>query len=106
VSRLRGVNGRSLVHGIVFSQYSIQDRTAEAQASKERQIAEKKFEESNTPEDALNLDLKRLDEYYVINQAQARSSFRWQSFRCLLVLELSLSEFGSFTSEAPSLTNS
>jgi hypothetical protein len=47
-----------------------------AQASKERQIAEKEFDESNSPEDALNLDLKRLNEYYVINQAQAKSSFR------------------------------
>lgn len=51
-----------------------------AQASKERQIAEKEFDESNTPEDALNLDLKRLNEYYVINQAQAKSSFRWAVF--------------------------
>ena len=51
-----------------------------AEASKERQIAEKEFDESNTPEDALNLDLKRLNEYYVINQAQARSSFRWAVF--------------------------
>ena len=51
-----------------------------AQASKERQIAEKEFQESNTPEDALKLDLKRLNEYYVINQAQARSSFRWAVF--------------------------
>lgn len=51
-----------------------------AQASKERQIAEKEFDESKTPKDALNLDLKRLNEYYVINQAQARSSFRWAVF--------------------------
>jgi hypothetical protein len=51
-----------------------------AQASKERQIAEKQFDESHTPEDALKLDLKRLNEYYVINQTQARSSFRWAVF--------------------------
>lgn len=51
-----------------------------AQASKERQIAETQFEQSHTPEDALKLDLKRLNEYYVINQAQARSSFRWAVF--------------------------
>jgi hypothetical protein len=50
------------------------------QASKERQIAEKKFDESHAPEDALKLDLKRLNEYYVINQGQARSSFRWAVF--------------------------
>jgi hypothetical protein len=51
-----------------------------AEASKERQIAEKQFEQSRTPEDALNLDFTRLNEYYVINQAQARSSFRWALF--------------------------
>jgi hypothetical protein len=48
-----------------------------AQASNERREAEKQFEQSNTPEDALKLDLTRLNEYYVINQNQARSSFRW-----------------------------
>lgn len=48
-----------------------------AQASNERQEAEKQFEESNAPEDALKLDLTRLNEYYVINQNQARASFRW-----------------------------
>jgi len=47
------------------------------QASKERQLAETQFNQSHAPEDALKLDLKRLNEYYVINQAQARSSFRW-----------------------------
>lgn len=50
------------------------------QAKQETQQAEKKFEASNTPEDALNLGLKRLNEYYVINQNQARSSFRWAIF--------------------------
>jgi len=50
------------------------------QAAKERQIAEQTFEQSQTPEDALQLDLKRLNEYYAINQAQARSSFRWAVF--------------------------
>jgi hypothetical protein len=55
-----------------------------AQASKERQIAEEQFEESDKPEDALELDLKRLNEYYAINQAQARSSFRWAVFSMLV----------------------
>jgi hypothetical protein len=50
------------------------------QAAKERQVAEQTFEQSQTPEDALQLDLKRLNEYYAINQAQARSSFRWAVF--------------------------
>jgi hypothetical protein len=50
------------------------------QAAKERQVAEKQFDESLAPEDALKLDLSRLNEYYAINQAQARSSFRWAVF--------------------------
>jgi hypothetical protein len=50
------------------------------QASEERRVAEQTFESSQTPEDALQLDLKRLNEYYAINQAQARSSFRWAVF--------------------------
>jgi hypothetical protein len=53
---------------------------AEAKASEERHSAEKKFEASRTPEDALHLDLARLNEYYAINQSQARSSFRWAIF--------------------------
>ncbi len=47
------------------------------QAAAERQQAEKTYEQSNTPQDALKLDLSRLNEYYVISQTQARSSFRW-----------------------------
>jgi hypothetical protein len=50
------------------------------QAKKETEQALEQFEASNTPEDALNLDFKRLNEYYVINQSQARSSFRWAIF--------------------------
>lgn len=53
-------------------------------ASQERQLAQDKFEESKAPEDALDLDLKRLNEYYRINQEQARSSFRWAIFSMLL----------------------
>ena len=56
----------------------------DAQASKETRQAEKQFEVSNTPEDALNLDFKRLNEYYVINQGQARSSYRWALCSMLL----------------------
>ena len=54
------------------------------QAAQEREKAEKKFEESKTVEDALKLDLTRLNEYYVINQSQARSSFRWAVCSMLL----------------------
>ncbi len=54
------------------------------QAAEEREKAEKKFEQSQTVEDALKLDFTRLNEYYVINQSQARSSFRWAVFSMLL----------------------
>lgn len=54
------------------------------QAAQERAEAEKQFEQSKTTEDALKLDLTRLNEYYVINQGQARSSFRWAVFSMLL----------------------
>jgi Co/Zn/Cd efflux system component len=50
---------------------------ATARASAERQVAEQQFEKTQAPEDALNLDFKRLSEYYSINQTQARSTFRW-----------------------------
>src|SRR5579859_6092859 len=53
-------------------------------AAKERQLAQAKFEQTNAPEDALDLDLKRLNEYYRINQDQARSSFRWTIFTMFL----------------------
>lgn len=56
------------------------------QASKERQQAEQQFAASSTPEDALALDLKRLNEYYQINQGQARSSFGWAIFAMFLGL--------------------
>jgi hypothetical protein len=42
-----------------------------------RREAEKQFEKSNAPEDALKVDLTRLQEYYAMNQSQGRSSFRW-----------------------------
>jgi hypothetical protein len=54
------------------------------QAAEERKEAEKKYEQSKTVEDALRLDFTRLNEYYVINQGQARSSFRWAVFSMLL----------------------
>lgn len=53
-------------------------------AAEQREKAEKQFEQTKTVEDALKLDLTRLNEYYVINQSQARSSFRWAVFSMLL----------------------
>jgi TRADD-N domain-containing protein len=52
-------------------------------AAKQREEAEIQFKDSNDPYDVLALDFKRLNEYYVINQAQARNSFRWAVFAML-----------------------
>lgn len=52
-------------------------------ATKERQKAEQDVKESKDPNDILTLDFKRLNEYYVINQNQAKSSFRWAVFAML-----------------------
>jgi hypothetical protein len=54
------------------------------EAEEQRVKAEQKFEESKTVEDALRLDLTKLNQYYVINQSQARSSFGWAVFSMLL----------------------
>ncbi|MGC2464495.1 MAG: hypothetical protein WA517_04810 [Candidatus Acidiferrum sp.] len=57
---------------------------ATEKAQEERREAEKQFETSRAPEDALKVDLARLNEYYVMNQTQARSSFRWAKFAMLV----------------------
>lgn len=45
------------------------------QAAAERKIAEAQFNATQTPEDALNLDFKRLSEYYAINQSKRVQAF-------------------------------
>lgn len=52
-------------------------------ATRERQKAEQQLKDSNDPNDVLTLDFKRLNEYYIINQNQAKSSFRWAVFAML-----------------------
>lgn len=52
-----------------------------ANAEKEREQAEVKYEQDTTnPFSFLEVDTKRLNEYYIINQNQARNSFRWAVF--------------------------
>lgn len=46
----------------------------------ERKEAEETLGQSRDPYASLELDSKRLNEYYVINQSQARGSFRWAVF--------------------------
>ena len=57
---------------------------APSEASKELKNAEKQFNDSKKPEDAVQLDFTRLNAYYTINQSQARSSFRWALFSMFL----------------------
>jgi len=46
----------------------------------ERREAEEEIGDSRDPYAWLDLDSKRLNEYYAINQSQARGSFRWAVF--------------------------
>ncbi len=46
----------------------------------ERKQAEETFKDSKDPYSSLEIDSKRLSEYYAINQDQARGSFRWAVF--------------------------
>lgn len=55
-------------------------------AAKEREKAEEELKDSKDPNDVLTLDFKRLNEYYIINQNQAKSSFRWAVFAMLFGL--------------------
>ena len=50
------------------------------QEVEERKEAEETLKDSKDPYASLQIDSKRLSEYYAINQAQARGSFRWAVF--------------------------
>ena len=49
-------------------------------AVEERRVAEEHAKESPSPYSSLELETARINEYYTINQAQARGSFRWAVF--------------------------
>lgn len=49
----------------------------------ERREAEEELGQARDPYSSLELDSKRLSEYYAINQSQARGSFRWAVFAML-----------------------
>ena len=49
----------------------------------ERKEAEEHIKDTKDPYASLDLDIKRLNEYYAINQSQARGSFRWAIFAML-----------------------
>jgi len=76
--------GFGLVALAVLSSPNIEVSVGEPRAieekTKERKEAEEAFGHSKDPFDALELASKRLNEYYTINQSQARGSFRWAVF--------------------------
>jgi hypothetical protein len=78
------IMGSSLLYVATISGKHFEVTFPPIQAAQEREKAERDFEQSKTVADALKLDLSRLNEYYVINQSQARSSFRWAVFSMLL----------------------
>ena len=49
-------------------------------AAEERKAAEEHARESPSPYSSLELETARINEYYTINQTQARGSFRWAVF--------------------------
>jgi len=77
------ITGGLLLWMAVVSGSNFRVYIREDQATRERITAEEQFENSPNPSAALELDTKRLNEYYTINQGQARSSFRWAVFAML-----------------------
>lgn len=55
----------------------------ETREVEERKEAEEHIKDNKDPYSSLDLDVKRLNEYYAINQSQARGSFRWAIFAML-----------------------
>src|SRR5205823_2334470 len=69
--------GLALIWFVVLSGSEFQLHFGADEESSERDETERMLEASADPEDALKLDLKRLNQYYAINQSQARASFFW-----------------------------
>ena len=61
---------------------------------------ERKLEKASDPEQFISLDKERLNEYYKINQAQARTSYRWAIFGIVCGIPLVLYSIWAF-SQAP-----
>jgi hypothetical protein len=72
--------GLALLLPVVLASKSFNLLFAEEPEVEERREAEEEIGESQNPFAWLELDAKRLSEYYAINQAQARGSFRWAVF--------------------------
>ena len=67
----------------------------------EIRATEEKLENASDPEQFISLDKERLNEYYTINQAQAKASYRWAIFGIVCGIPLVLYSIWAF-SLAPS----
>ena len=72
--------GFGLVMASILSGQRFNILIGEPPEVEERREAEEQLKDSKDPYAFLELDSKRLNEYYAINQAQARGSFRWAVF--------------------------
>ena len=73
-----GLSFVAILSGKNFHLYIGETREVE-----ERKEAEEHIRDNKDPYSSLDLDVKRLNEYYSINQSQARGSFRWAIFAML-----------------------
>ncbi len=84
------VTGFTLTLGFALSSQLFEltlENDLSVSAEKEREEAEVKYEQDTTnPFSFLEVDTKRLNGYYLINQSQARNSFRWAVFAMFIGL--------------------
>ena len=64
---------------------------------RELEDTEKRLENTSDPEDFIGLDKARLAEYYSINQAQAKASYRWAVVGIISGMVLVISSLWAFT---------
>jgi len=75
--------GFSFAFAAILSGQNFSLYVGESIEVQERKEAEQHLRGSKDPFSTLDLDVKRLNEYYAINQSQARGSFRWAIFTML-----------------------
>jgi hypothetical protein len=74
------ISGFFLFLGFILSGHNFDIFIGVPQEVEDRREAEESLKDSKDPYASLEIDSKRLSEYYAINQAQARGSFRWAVF--------------------------
>jgi hypothetical protein len=74
------IGGFAIFFAAILSGNNFSIYVGELREVQERKEAEKHLSGSKDPFSSLDLDVKRLNEYYAINQSQARGSFMWAIF--------------------------